>query len=114
MEANKNATIINSTSTLSDGIILLGSESAQILGFTSDKFGGYLWKDGNAIIISLITSHVKGNFKSLIERIRSLGFAVKIPTPLGRMEQIVIKNGYRHEIEISELGLFVDMWILDN
>jgi len=98
---------------LSDGMIAFGSKEAEILGLTPDKFDGtWLWKNDDTIIISFIISRAKGNFKALVDRIRSLGFAVEIPTPLGRMQDIVIKNGYRHEVKNSGMGL-VDVWILD-
>ncbi len=95
-----------------DGMIAFGSKEAEELGFTPDKFDGYLWKQDDAIIISLIVSKAKGNFKELVDKIRSFGLAVKIPTPLGRMQNIVKKNGYRHTIEDSEMGA-VEIWVLD-
>ncbi len=104
---------VGSRPLLCDGMISFGSNEAELLGLTPDKFEGtWLWKDGNTIIISFIISRAKGNFKALVDRIRSLGFAVEIPTPLGRMQEIVSKNGYRHEVKNSEMGP-VDVWILD-
>ena len=84
---------------MKDGIIKLDSLRARELGFTSDRFDGYLWKKDKAIIISFIVSRQRGNFRSLVERILSRGWAVKVPTPLGRMREIVKKNGYVMTVE---------------
>lgn len=97
-----------------NGIIELDSEAGKEIGFLSSKFGGYLWKQDGAIIVSFIVSKSKGNFRRLVERIRSLGFAVKVPTPLGRMQDIVLKNGYRHTIEHDKnMGENVEVWVLE-
>lgn len=96
-----------------DGIIELDDDRAICLGFTSDKFTGYLWKNGDSIIVSFIASKQRGNFKDLVHRIHSLGLTVKVPTPLGRMKGIVLKNGYKLEqIFDAEMGESVDLWVL--
>jgi hypothetical protein len=81
-----------------DGIIELGTKRAKEIGFTSDKFWGYLWQEDGTIIISFIESlHPgQGDFKRFCQGILAKGMAVEIPTPLGRMESIVRKAGYRH------------------
>ena len=88
---------------MKDGIINIGTPAADALGFTSDKFheDSYLWKKGDSIYISFIesVSPGKGDFRGLVEKIRSLGLTVKIPTPFSRMEEICRKNGYQHSQE---------------
>ena len=86
---------------IEDGIIELDSPFAKKLGFTSDKFDGWLWKEGEYIYISFIISKKwkKGNFKRLLRRIEELGFGIKVPTPLGVMQYIVRKYGFRKTTE---------------
>lgn len=98
---------------MTDGIIDLHTDRGRELGFTSDRFEGYLWKKGESITISFIVSKQRGNFRELVRVIHGRGWAVSIPTPLGRMLQIVAKEGYRLEvIDDDELGP-VDIWTLD-
>ncbi len=101
------------SSALLDGIINLDTARAKLLGFTSDKYGGYLWKIGDVIMVSFIVSRQRGNFKELVRRIHALGLTVKVPTPLGRMQYIVAKNGYKHTIEHDdEMNDDVEVWVL--
>jgi hypothetical protein len=96
-----------------DGIINLDTARGRELGFTSDRFDGWLWKRGDAIVVSFIESYERGNFRELVERILAMGLTVKIPTPLGRMQQIVEMCGYEHTREFSpEFGENVDVWVL--
>lgn len=99
---------------LLDGIINLDTDRAKVLGFTSDKYDGYLWKQGDAVMVSFIMSKQRGNFRELVHRIHALGLTVKVPTPLGRMQEILMKNGYQHTQEPfdEELGEMVDVWVL--
>ncbi|MFA5313473.1 MAG: hypothetical protein WC375_09200 [Methanomassiliicoccales archaeon] len=100
-----------------DGIIELDSPLGKELGFTSDKFDGWLWKRGREISISMIISKEegKGNFKALCERILAVGFAVLIPTPMGRMEGIVRKADYKMKTRPfdKEAGIMepVEVWV---
>ncbi len=82
---------------MKDGIIELGSPFAAKLGFTRDKFTGYLWKRGEMILISLITSNQpnKGHFSGLLNTIWSEGFDVGVPTPLGKMQSVLEKKGFQ-------------------
>ena len=97
-----------------NGIINLDSKEGKEIDFVSSKFEGWLWKENNTITISFIQSKNPhcGNFKRLIEDIRSKGFKVQIPTPLGRMQDIVLKNNYQHKkIKSKSMGL-IDVWEL--
>jgi hypothetical protein len=97
-----------------DGIINLDTERGRVLGFTIDRYDGYLWKTGDSIIISLIESKQRGNFRELVQRIHEHGWTVKVPTPLSRMEEIVRKNGYRLTIEpfSDEDPIPCEVWVL--
>jgi len=87
-------------------IIEIDTESAKILGFTSDKFepASYLWRKDNTIIISLIMSKQKGAFCQLIKTIRDKGFDFEIPTPSKRMREIGKKQGWNFYQRPSEFG----------
>jgi len=102
---------------LQDGMIALDSDAGKELSFTSDRFdsGSYLWKDGQRIAISVIISKKSGNFRTLAETILSKGLAVHIPTPMGRMEEIVRKAGYRQESQFFEQsGEYVEVWVKES
>jgi hypothetical protein len=81
-------------------------------GFSPDHFDGWLWKINDAIFISFIEclSPGKGYFRKLIESILSQGFTVKIPTPLGRMQEIVIKNKYKKTYATDKDMGTVEIW----
>ena len=78
-----------------NGIINLNTDRAKSLGFTRDKFHGYLWKDDKYIWISTIISlnPGKGNLLALLDSIESNGFTLIIPTPSIRMKAICRKRG---------------------
>lgn len=98
---------------MKDGIIKLDSKFGKKIGFIFDKFDGYLWKKRNVIIISLIFSKKKGNFRELIELIKGFGYKIDIPNPLGYMENIVKKNGYKKRVEFNnDMGGNVEIWRL--
>jgi len=97
-----------------NGMITLDSEFAKVLGFTSDKFGGWLWRKGKYIYSSFIVSKEPGtgNFRRLVERILELGYGVKIPTPIGVMEIIVRKWGFKRTEEYDEdVGEYAEVWV---
>lgn len=98
--------------TTHEGIINLDTEEAKDLGFTSDKFrSSYLFKKGNEIWISMIWSLGDGNFSKLMKIIHELGFTLKIPTPLGKMKEIVKAKGFLHSREfVDELGEEINIW----
>lgn len=82
---------------MKDGIIELGSPFAAELGFVKEKFTGYLWKRGEMILISFVTSKQpnKGHFSGLLKTIWDKGFSVGVPTPLGKMQSILEKKGFQ-------------------
>ena len=79
-----------------EGIIKPGSRIGKSLGFTREKFDGWLWIMDNAIYLSMIFSldPGKGNLSKLMNNILKEGFIVKVPTPLGRMLDIVQAKGF--------------------
>jgi len=97
---------------MDDGMVELDSEFAKTIGFVSDKFDGYLWKEGNDIVISAIISKEegKGNFSNLVKNIRNAGYEVIVPTPLGIMNNIVRKWGYKQEIVLDEVMGELEIW----
>ena len=78
-----------------DGIIKLDGKRGKRLGFTSDLFDGYLWKQAKRITISFIISlqEGRGHLKTLFDRIESLGYTIAVPTPSNRMRMICEKRG---------------------
>lgn len=81
---------------LKEGIVLPDQPFATSLGFTSDKFDGYLWKDGNDIWVPVITSKnpSHGNLTRLFLAIQSAGYHIYVPTPFGKMRAILAHLGF--------------------
>ncbi len=78
-------------------MIELDSARAKELGFTSDRFDGWLWDEGDNVFISFIESkdEGKGNLRQLIQTIWDEGKTVKVPTPSTRMAMILARMGFR-------------------
>jgi len=90
------------------------SEFGKTLGFTSDKFDGWLWRKDRYIYISFIISKQprRGNLRRLFKRILELGYGIKVPTPLGLMRAIVRKYGFKQTVEtFEEIGEPVEVWV---
>ena len=96
-------------------LIEIDSERGKQLGFTSDRFdfGSYLWEEQDRIMVSLVSSKQKGNFKTLVDAIHSQRKSIAIPTPLGKMAELVRRNGYVHSIEEDQFMGPVNIWTLD-
>ena len=73
----------------------------------------YLWKQGDRILISLITVTKKGQgiFSRLLEHLFSLGFTVAVPTPLGRMQAILKAKGFRETWEDDPDFGACEVWV---
>jgi hypothetical protein len=96
-----------------DGLVKPGDELANRFGFTADRFCGWLWKTGDAIYVSFIVSKQpgQGNLSELIDSILSNGYAVKVPTPLGKMQDILRHKGFSPSMEFDdEIGETVEVW----
>lgn len=96
-----------------DGIIELDTDFARELGFTSDLFGGYLWKDGDRILISVIFSKSPGlgNLSTLFDAIEAKGFRVAVPTPFPHMQRILQRKGFAPAVEPDEHFGEVVVWM---
>lgn len=92
--------------------IPIGHPLATDLGFTADRFSGYLWLMGSDLYVSLVDARVRGqgHFRAFVEAALAKGLTVKIPTPLGRMEHIVRRWGFEHTFEPSEMGA-CEVWV---
>lgn len=79
-----------------NGMVELDSPFGSQIGFTSDKFEGYLWvKDGEVTISSIESLEPgKGNLSQLFARIEAAGFRVAVPNPLPKMEAILRHKGF--------------------
>lgn len=104
------------TEEIKDGMIVLDGKFATEIGFTCDKFEGYLWKKGNYIYISVIKSFNPGhrNLSALFNSIQQKGFGIKVPAALPQMESICKRKGFtlttEHPKEYNEA---VDVWVLE-
>lgn len=99
---------------MNDSIIELDTFIAKELGFTSDKFSGYLWRKDNYIFISFIVSLLEGqgNLSNLFRTIQLKGFGIKVPTPFARMKAICISKGFKKTEEwFKEMGCPVEVWV---
>ena len=84
------------------------------LGFTPDRFDGWLWRVGKTIYISFIVSKEEGqgHLSELFNAIWRKGFTVKVPTPFARMEAILRNKGFVRTVEHSEqMGGDVEVWL---
>lgn len=93
-------------------MIELDTEEAKKYGFTSDKFDGYLWRDGQRILVSFIMSirEGAGNLSSLFSAIERDGLNVAVPTPFPRMQLILMRKGFAPHVERDEMGNSVMVW----
>ena len=99
---------------MKDGIIILDGKFATEIGFTCDKFEGYLWKKGDYIYISVIKSLNPryGDLSTLFDSIQEKGFGIKVPTPFPLMESICKRKGFKLSSEHhKEYNESVDVWV---
>jgi len=100
---------------MTEGIIELDSEFAIELGFTSDKFFGYLWRHPTEIYISHIESlqQGQGNLSKLFDAIWRRGYTIKVPTPFARMQAILEHKGFEQTWEEFEglSGEACEVWV---
>ena len=88
------------------GMISLDDDFAELIGFTSAHFEGYLWRpetineDDKHITISMIVSKFpgQGNLWNMFKAIESMGYSIVVPTPSNRMEAICAEYGFQHKI----------------
>lgn len=97
-----------------DGMVSLDSELGIGLGFTSDKFDGYLWHEGGSIWVSFIESihQGQGNLKKLFDAIEENGFMLIVPTPFARMQHICEQRGMKMYRVLASGGDMVEAMCL--
>lgn len=95
-----------------NGIIELDSEFGKQIGFTSDKFDGYLWREDGRVYISFIISRCpgQGNLSKLFAAIEERGLRVAVPTPLPLMQQILEAKGFEPHWERNEIDEVIEVW----
>ncbi len=101
---------------MQDGIIEVGSEQANALGFTPDLFDGWLWKTGDRIMVSMVMSKQegRGNLSKLFDNIEASGHKVAVPTPLGKMGVILQRKGFVPHVEHDHDMGAVEVWMRPN
>jgi len=100
-------------------LIHLDTPFAKELGFTSDRFEGWLGKKDEYIYISFIESLQpgQGHLSELFNNILKRGYGIKVPTPFAHMKAIIKKKGFRQTTEpfAPEEDIMdpCEVWILD-
>jgi hypothetical protein len=102
-----------------DGLIIVDSTRGNLFDFTSFRYEkhSYLWLQDGYVMVSFIETVRKGNgdFSKLIKKILKAGFGVKVPTPLGIMESILKKKGFKKTYESDEhFAEDVEVWVLES
>ncbi len=98
-------------------LIDLDTPFAKEIGFTSDRFMGWLGKDEGYIYISFIESleSGKGHLSELFDSILKQGYGIKVPTPFARMRAIITKKGFKKTEEwFKEADCAVEVWVLES
>jgi hypothetical protein len=95
--------------------IVPDSPEAVEIGFTSDKFRGHLERRGNSVYIWQIRAvrQSQGDFSRLLQRILDSGLSVRIPTPIGKMKEIVRRRKFRLECGFDPEGERFEVWVKD-
>ncbi len=97
-------------------LIDLDTPFAKEIGFTSDRFEGWLGKEEGYIYISFIESLQpgRGHLSELFDSIVKQGYGIKVPTPFARMESICKAKGFKKTEEwFKEAGCPVEVWVLE-
>jgi hypothetical protein len=98
---------------MQNGIIEPGTERGMNFGFNNDLFRGYLWKEDNRILLSLVISldEGKGNLSRLFDAIEHLGYEIAVPTPMGKMKEILLHKKFVSFIEHDNRMGAVEVWM---
>lgn len=89
------------------------------MGFTSDRFDGWLGKKDRYIYISFIESLQpgQGHLSELFNNILKRGYGIKVPTPFVHMKAIITKKGFRRTSEPFDPEANImdpcEVWVLD-
>ncbi len=97
-------------------LIVPDSPEASRLGFTSDKFDGCLTCKSTTIYIWLVHSKDpgKGHLTRLIQNILDAGYTLKVPTPIGRMKEIVLRRKFTLTTELDPQGETLEVWVKES
>jgi hypothetical protein len=96
-------------------ICMPGDIRLKKYGWTEKKFTGYLSLVDNTVWLSAIWSlHPnRHNLSHLIKNLHKAGFEIKVPTPLGRMEEICKHLGFVTTKELfPEAGEMITVMVL--
>ncbi len=93
--------------------IVPDSPHAAGLGYCSDMFEGHIRRVGRTIYIWKILSKDpgKGHFSALVQKILDSGCTVKIPTPIGKMAEIVRRKGFIPTVEYNPELEPYEVWV---
>ncbi|MFZ2446902.1 MAG: hypothetical protein WAW37_11145 [Syntrophobacteraceae bacterium] len=93
--------------------IVPDSPEAVALGYTSDKFQGYLGRKGKSVYIWQVRSRDpgKGNFSRLVQNMLASGLTVKIPTPIGKMRDFVRRGDFVPAHGFNPEGDEFEVWV---
>ena len=99
---------------MKDGMVEPG-QAPEHWGFTKENFeeGSYLWITDKKCTISFIESRNKGEgaFSRLIKSVEADGYKVEVPTPLGLMQLILARWGFKKSLEWApEFHEYVEVW----
>jgi hypothetical protein len=96
------------------GPIQPGHRMARKWTFTAKRWTplSYLFRQGDAVYLSAVqaTHDGRGYLRDLIRGIEGAGLRVKVPCPLGHMEQILQHYGFVPHLETHENFQPVDVW----
>lgn len=93
-----------------------GTSTAERLGFTHNRFKGYIYLTGGCVWVSLVESKApkKGHFSSFIRGLVAKGYTVKVPCPIGEMPSILKHLGFSESKETNPRNSeTVSVWVLN-
>lgn len=79
-----------------DGCRPAGSEFATVVGFTAERFDGYLWLSSAVCWLSLVVSREpgRGHLSEVLRRLTACGFEIRVPNPTVDMRAILALKGF--------------------
>lgn len=82
-----------------------GSAFCESIGFTPEKFDGYVFEDGKVCWLSLVIAKNPGHghFSDVLDSLDKKGMEVRVPTPSLHMQTILSAKGFG-PIEQDEHG----------
>lgn len=96
-----------------NGLVTIDSEFSKMVGFTSDKFAGYLWREGNRVLCTILAckNPCEGEVVKLFQNIEERGLHPCVPNPSRRMRRVLRKAGCVPRKErLDSLQGEVELW----